>query len=92
MSCLGSPAKELRQQDAAILLVTHGFSVAAQLGGALLIMKDSEVIEAGAVEDVLKDPRQPYTKALLDARRLTRSSSSNHSICAERKQISPSGV
>ncbi len=61
----------LRSQGTAILLVTHDFSVADQLGGPLLIMKDSEIIERGKTEEVLKNPRQPYTKALLDACRLS---------------------
>jgi nickel transport system ATP-binding protein len=62
----------LREQGTAILLVTHDFSVAAQLGGMLLVMKDSELIESGRVEEVLKTPQQPYTKALLDAYRLSK--------------------
>jgi ABC-type dipeptide/oligopeptide/nickel transport system ATPase component len=34
-------------------------------------MKDSEIIERGTLEEVLKNPRQPYTRALLDASRLS---------------------
>jgi ABC-type dipeptide/oligopeptide/nickel transport system ATPase component len=79
--------KELRRQGAAILLVTHDFSVAAQLGGALFIMKDSEMIESGTVEDVLKNPQQPYTRALLNAHRLTKSSLATNSVCAGRIAI-----
>ena len=63
---------KLRDKGAAVLLVTHDFSVAAQLGGKLLIMKDSEIIERGTVDEVLKSPRQPYTRALLEASRLSR--------------------
>ena len=63
----------LREQGAAIILVTHDFSVAAQLGGMLLIMKDSEIVESGTVEEVLKNPNQPYTKSLLEAARLSKS-------------------
>ena len=57
----------LREQGSAVLLVTHDFSVAAQLGGELLIMKDSEIIERGTMEDVLMCPKLPYTKALIEA-------------------------
>lgn len=79
--------EELRGQGAAILLVTHDFSVAAQLGGRLLIMKNSEIIESGTVAEVLKNPRQPYTKALLDAHRLTKPSAFGHSPCVREAAI-----
>lgn len=62
----------LRDAGAALLLVTHDFSVAAQLGGKLLIMKDSEIIERGTTKDILKNPKHTYTKALLNASCLSR--------------------
>ena len=61
----------LREAGAAILLVTHDFSVATQLGGNLLIMKDSKIVETGKTEDILKCPQHAYTKALLAASRLS---------------------
>lgn len=61
----------LREAGAAILLVTHDFSVATQLGGDLLIMKDSKIVENGKTGDILKSPQHPYTKALLEASRLS---------------------
>ena len=61
----------LRERGAAILLVTHDFSVAAQLGGTLLIMKDSEIVERGTAKEVLNNPKQPYTRALLEAAHLS---------------------
>lgn len=62
----------LRERGTAVLLVTHDFSVAAQLGGSLLVMRDGVLIEGGMVEHLLNAPRQPYTRALLDAYRLSR--------------------
>lgn len=62
----------LREKGAAVLLVTHDFSVATQLGGNLLIMKDSEIVERGTAKDILKSPKHPYTKALLAASRLSK--------------------
>lgn len=62
----------LRSNGAAILLVTHDFSVAAQLGGGLMIMKDSTIVERGQVSDVLTNPTDNYTKELLAASKLKR--------------------
>ena len=65
--------KALRDNGAGVLLVTHDFSVASQLGGELLVMQDSRVVESGAVDAILAAPQHEYTRALLDAHRLTKS-------------------
>lgn len=57
----------LKNQGTAVLMVTHDFSAAAQLGGRLLIMKDGQIVEQGMMERVLAHPRNPYTKALIEA-------------------------
>lgn len=62
---------QLREQGAAVLLVTHDFAVAAQLGGRLLVMKEGIVLERGEVNQVLQHPESEYTKALLKAARLS---------------------
>lgn len=63
---------QLRSQGASILLVTHDFSVAKQLGGRLIVMKDGEALEEGDVHGVLRSPAHPYTRALIAANRLSR--------------------
>ncbi len=62
----------LREKGVAVLLVTHDFAVAAQLGGRVLIMKDSEIIDRGTAEELLEKPRHDYTRALLEASRLSK--------------------
>lgn len=61
----------LRERGTAIVLVTHDFSVAKQMGGQLLVMKDSKVIERGNVETILETPANSYTQALLEAYQLS---------------------
>jgi len=61
----------LRERGTAILLVTHDFAVASRMGGELLVMKDGQVIERGAVSGVLSAPEHPYTRALVEASRLS---------------------
>ncbi len=62
---------KLREQGASILLVTHDFAVAAQLGGKILVMKEGIVLEQGEVEEILRHPKAEYTKALLKTARLS---------------------
>lgn len=61
----------LRNAGAAIFMVTHDFSAASQLGGELCIMKEGELIERRQTEQVLDNPRNEYTKALIEASSLS---------------------
>ena len=51
----------------AILLVTHNIGVAAYMSDRLVVMKDGQIIEEGARDDIIYNPRHSYTKKLLDA-------------------------
>jgi peptide/nickel transport system ATP-binding protein len=53
--------------NSAILLITHDMGVVADLADKILVMKDSEVVEAGESNAVFTMPRAPYTKELLAA-------------------------
>ncbi|MEM1164243.1 MAG: ABC transporter ATP-binding protein, partial [Pseudomonadota bacterium] len=49
------------------LFVSHDLHVVRLLCDHVIVMKDGEVVEEGATERVMTTPRDPYTKALLDA-------------------------
>ena len=49
----------------AILFVTHDLGVVAQMADRVVVMYAGRVVEQGSVRAVLKDPRNPYTQALL---------------------------
>ncbi|MET8829864.1 ABC transporter ATP-binding protein [Streptomyces sp. NPDC004610] len=56
----------------AMLLVTHDLAVVADRAQHVVVMARARVVEAGPVEQVLTDPRHPYTRTLLsDAPALT---------------------
>lgn len=48
-----------------LLLVTHDMGVAAQVSDDTYIMYAGEVVETGPTDNVLRNPRHPYTAALL---------------------------
>jgi oligopeptide/dipeptide ABC transporter ATP-binding protein len=48
-----------------ILLISHDIGVIAQTADRVAVMRDGEIVEAGAVEEVLLRPASDYTKMLL---------------------------
>ena len=49
------------------LLITHDLSVTAGVCEYVMVMQDGRIIESGAADDVLSNPQEQYTKALVDA-------------------------
>ncbi|HBU69293.1 MAG TPA: dipeptide/oligopeptide/nickel ABC transporter ATP-binding protein [Elusimicrobia bacterium] len=48
-----------------LMLVTHNIPVAAQRCGKIAVMYAGELIEYGLKEDIIKNPKHPYTLALI---------------------------
>ncbi|WP_291825451.1 ABC transporter ATP-binding protein [Bosea sp. (in: a-proteobacteria)] len=60
--------KELQQRHGtALLFITHNFGVVAEIADRVAVMRSGELVEYGAVGDVLTNPQHPYTRALIDA-------------------------
>ena len=51
----------------AVILISHDLGVIADVCSRVLVMYAGEVVEEGAPENLLADPRHPYTWALLHA-------------------------
>jgi ABC-type dipeptide/oligopeptide/nickel transport system ATPase component len=56
-----------REIGCAVLLIAHDFGVVAQMADEVAVMCRGEIVERGPVRQVLKNPRHPHTRALLDA-------------------------
>jgi peptide/nickel transport system ATP-binding protein len=52
-------------QNSAMLLITHDINIAANFAHSLLVLHHGQVVEAGAVEDVLNEPNSRYTQSLI---------------------------
>jgi peptide/nickel transport system ATP-binding protein len=58
--------RELQREDGAgILFITHDFGVVAEIADHVVVLRHGEVVEQGPAEQVLNDPRHPYTQALI---------------------------
>jgi putative phosphonate transport system ATP-binding protein len=51
----------------AAIIVTHDLAVARLLSHRILVMKSGRAIESGLTDQVLDDPRQPYTQLLVSS-------------------------
>lgn len=54
-----------RGTGAAMIIVTHNLGVASYLSDDIIVMSQGKVVEAGATENVIKNPQHEYTKSLL---------------------------
>ncbi|MGE8466075.1 MAG: ABC transporter ATP-binding protein [Pseudomonas putida] len=57
--------KLAREQDLAILFITHNLGVVASLCDRVAVMYAGEVVESGPVDQVFKRPAHPYTMKLM---------------------------
>ena len=56
-----------RENDLSVVLITHDLGVMSSIADRVSIFYAGRVVESGSRESVLRHPRHPYTRALLDA-------------------------
>jgi len=55
------------ETGSAVLFITHDFGVVAEIADRVVVMRAGKIVEEGDVRRVFAEPREPYTRALLDA-------------------------
>ncbi|MBX5156115.1 ABC transporter ATP-binding protein [Rhizobium sp. NZLR8] len=60
-------ARVKRENDLAMLYITHDIATAAHVAEEIVVMFAGQMVEWGDTERVLSDPRHPYTRLLLSA-------------------------
>ena len=61
--------KELQKQSGlGVIFITHDLGLVADIADKVVVMYKGGIIEQGITKDVLRNPQQPYTKALLACR------------------------
>jgi putative phosphonate transport system ATP-binding protein len=57
----------VQQLGLAAIIVTHDLAVARLLSHRIIVMKGGGVIESGLTDQVLDDPREPYSQLLVSS-------------------------
>lgn len=58
--------KKIQQERGmGLILITHDIGVVAQMADDIIVMYAGHVMEAGPKEEIIRDPKHPYTQALL---------------------------
>ena len=60
-------AAEKAARGLALLLISHDLAIVRRYADDVVVMKDGDVVEAGAVAEVFARPQHPYTRMLLAA-------------------------
>lgn len=53
------------ETGAAMLLITHDLGVVAEMADRVVVMYAGRIVETGHAHQIFRDPRHPYTRALL---------------------------
>ncbi|MCM8910783.1 ABC transporter ATP-binding protein, partial [Pseudomonas inefficax] len=59
--------QQIKARGASLLIISHDLAVVAQLADEVVVLRHGEVVEQGPMQQVLRQPRHPYTQALLAA-------------------------
>lgn len=58
--------KEIQDKlDTSIILITHDLGVVADMSDRVIVMYAGQLLEEGAVNEIFKNPKHPYTRKLL---------------------------
>jgi peptide/nickel transport system ATP-binding protein len=57
----------VRRSDTAMIWITHDLATVSSLADDIMVMYAGKMVEAGPTRTILKNPRHPYTRGLLDS-------------------------
>ncbi|MBD3662625.1 ABC transporter ATP-binding protein [Sulfitobacter sp. TSTF-M16] len=58
----------IRDTGVAALYITHDLAVVAQVSDHIMVLRMGEMVEYGTVDQIINDPQEDYTKALVSVR------------------------
>jgi peptide/nickel transport system ATP-binding protein len=56
-----------RENGTAVMLITHNLGLVARYASRAIVMRKGEIVEAGGARELLRSPREAYTRELVEA-------------------------
>ncbi|HCA87155.1 MAG TPA: ABC transporter ATP-binding protein, partial [Streptomyces sp.] len=84
-------ARLQREDDLAVLYITHDLATARHFCDDILVMYRGRVVERGAADDVILNPQHPYTRLLASAAPDPDSAGGRDSLLAAAAPVEPAG-
>jgi peptide/nickel transport system ATP-binding protein len=67
---LAAIKRAIREEDTAALYITHDLAVVAQVADRIMVLRYGEAVEVGETGQILHRPSEPYTRELVNVRRV----------------------
>ncbi|MBE6640225.1 MAG: ABC transporter ATP-binding protein [Ruminococcaceae bacterium] len=59
-------SEHCEKEKMSLLMITHDLGVVREMADRVYVMYCGKIVEEGTVEEIIRNPRHPYTKALID--------------------------
>jgi len=56
-----------KEEDLSYLFITHDLSIVPSIADEVAVMKDGKIVEQGLVDEIMQNPKEAYTKRLLNS-------------------------
>lgn len=78
----------IEKTETAALYITHDLAVVAQVSDDIMVLRDGAMVEYGPTEQIIKQPQEDYTRALVNVRSIKH----QEAIDQEQKYFEMSGI
>ena len=69
----------IEETQTAALYITHDLAVVAQISDDIMVLRHGKTVEYGSVQQIIEEPRQDYTRALVNVRQEVRAEAPDQS-------------
>ncbi|OCJ07113.1 ABC transporter [Rhizobium sp. AC27/96] len=69
----------IEETHTAALYITHDLAVVAQISDDIMVLRYGKTVEYGTVQQIIEEPRQDYTRALVNVRQAAREEAADQS-------------
>ncbi|WP_267551655.1 ABC transporter ATP-binding protein [Rhizobium rhizogenes] len=69
----------IEETHTAALYITHDLAVVAQISDDIMVLRYGKTVEYGSVQQIIEEPRQDYTRALVNVRQAAREEAADQS-------------